>query len=150
MPNANAPNAPCVLVWLSPQTMVMPGCVNPKLRANHVHDALLGRIHIEQRHAEISTILLQSLNLAGRNWIRDRSAARLGRNIVIDRGDCALRLPDPAACHAQSLEGLRRSDLVHQMQIDVKQRQLSGGNTDDVLIPDFVEQCELLSHGFPG
>jgi hypothetical protein len=29
MPKASAPNAPCVLVWLSPQTMVMPGCVTP-------------------------------------------------------------------------------------------------------------------------
>ncbi len=29
MPNASAPNAPCVAVWLSPQTMVMPGCVRP-------------------------------------------------------------------------------------------------------------------------
>ena len=29
MPNASAPNAPCVAVWLSPQTTVMPGCVSP-------------------------------------------------------------------------------------------------------------------------
>jgi len=29
MPNAKAPNAPWVAVWLSPQTIVMPGCVNP-------------------------------------------------------------------------------------------------------------------------
>ena len=29
MPNASAPNAPCVDVWLSPQTMVLPGCVAP-------------------------------------------------------------------------------------------------------------------------
>jgi hypothetical protein len=29
MPKASAPKAPCVLVWLSPQTMVMPGCVAP-------------------------------------------------------------------------------------------------------------------------
>ena len=29
MPNASAPNAPCVLVWLSPQTIVMPGSVRP-------------------------------------------------------------------------------------------------------------------------
>ena len=29
MPNASAPNAPCVLVWLSPQTIVMPGWVSP-------------------------------------------------------------------------------------------------------------------------
>ena len=29
MPNASAPNAPCVLVWLSPHTIVMPGWVTP-------------------------------------------------------------------------------------------------------------------------
>ena len=29
MPNAKVPNAPCVLVWLSPQAIVMPGCVRP-------------------------------------------------------------------------------------------------------------------------
>ena len=29
IPKASAPNAPCVAVWLSPQTIVMPGCVTP-------------------------------------------------------------------------------------------------------------------------
>ena len=29
MPKARAPKAPWVLVWLSPQTMVEPGCVRP-------------------------------------------------------------------------------------------------------------------------
>ncbi len=29
MPNASAPSAPCVEVWLSPQTMVMPGSEMP-------------------------------------------------------------------------------------------------------------------------
>ena len=29
MPNASAPNAPWVAVWLSPQTTVIPGWVNP-------------------------------------------------------------------------------------------------------------------------
>ena len=29
MPKASAPKAPCVVVWLSPQTMVMPGWVKP-------------------------------------------------------------------------------------------------------------------------
>ena len=29
MPCARAPKAPCVEVWLSPQTMVMPGSVKP-------------------------------------------------------------------------------------------------------------------------
>ena len=30
MPNAIAPNAPCVEVWLSPQTITAPGCVSPR------------------------------------------------------------------------------------------------------------------------
>ena len=29
MPNATAPSAPCVEVWLSPQTRVIPGLVRP-------------------------------------------------------------------------------------------------------------------------
>ena len=29
IPNASAPNAPCVEVWESPQTIVMPGWVSP-------------------------------------------------------------------------------------------------------------------------
>ena len=29
MPKASAPKAPCVEVWLSPQTMVVPGWVSP-------------------------------------------------------------------------------------------------------------------------
>ena len=29
IPKASAPNAPCVDVWLSPQTIVIPGCVTP-------------------------------------------------------------------------------------------------------------------------
>ena len=29
IPNASAPNAPWVAVWLSPHTIVMPGCVSP-------------------------------------------------------------------------------------------------------------------------
>ncbi len=29
MPKASAPKAPCVEVWLSPQTIVIPGCVTP-------------------------------------------------------------------------------------------------------------------------
>ena len=29
MPNASAPNAPCVAVCESPHTIVMPGCVSP-------------------------------------------------------------------------------------------------------------------------
>ena len=41
MPKASAPNAPCVEVCESPQTMVMPGLVMPSSGPDDVHDALL-------------------------------------------------------------------------------------------------------------
>src|SRR5207248_2845263 len=55
-----------------------------KLRSNHMHDALLGRIHVEEAHAEFAAILLQRFNLSLGDWIKNWSAARLGRNVVID------------------------------------------------------------------
>ncbi len=36
-----APNAPCVAVWLSPQTIVMPGLVIAQLGTDDVDDALV-------------------------------------------------------------------------------------------------------------
>src|ERR1700722_14355990 len=119
-----------------------------QFRTNHMHNALVGGIHIEQRHTEIFAVLLQSLNLPGRNRISDGSTARLSRNVMVHRRERPLRLPYLAPCHAQSLKRLRRSDLMHQMQIDVQQRQLSGRNTDHVLPPDLVKYCRSLRHLF--
>ena len=36
MPNANAPKAPCVAVWLSPHTTVVPGRVKPWMKSSKV------------------------------------------------------------------------------------------------------------------
>ncbi len=48
IPKARAPKAPWVLVWLSPQTMVMPGSVSAELRTDDVHDAAPRIAHAEQ------------------------------------------------------------------------------------------------------
>ena len=53
MPKARAPNAPCVEVWLSPQTIVLPGCVIAKLRPDDVHDAAAAVLQVEQLDAEL-------------------------------------------------------------------------------------------------
>ena len=69
MPMASAPNAPCVEVCESPQTTVMPGWVEPELRAHHVHDALLGVAQGVQADAELLAVVAQRLDLrpAGRD-----------------------------------------------------------------------------------
>ena len=63
MPKASAPNAPCVEVWLSPQTMVMPGLRDAQLRADDVDDALIFAVHVEEAHADFAAIFLERVEL---------------------------------------------------------------------------------------
>ena len=107
--------------------------------ADDVHDALVGRIHVEQRDAKFLAILLQRLNLERCNGIGDGSAPRFGRNIVVNRGHGAVGLAHPASGRAQAVEGLRRGDLVDQVQVYVEKRQAVGRRRDYVLVPDFLE-----------
>ena len=51
MPNAIAPNAPCVDVWLSPQHDRHARLRQPQLRTDDVHDALRSARQVEQRDA---------------------------------------------------------------------------------------------------
>ena len=59
MPNATAPNAPCVEVWLSPQAIVMPGCVSPSSGPITwtMPCAPLGEV--EQLDAELAAVALE-------------------------------------------------------------------------------------------
>ena len=77
MPKASAPNAPCVAVWLSPQTMVMPGRRQALLRPDDVHDALADVDHGEIGHAELGDVLLQRLDLDARLLVRCRGCGRV-------------------------------------------------------------------------
>ena len=77
MPNASAPNAPWVLVWESPQTIVMPGWVSPSSRADDVDDALVGRADAVERDAELARSSASSwLDLGGGHRVEDGQAAR--------------------------------------------------------------------------
>ena len=143
MPNASDPNAPWVEVWLSPQTIVIPGKVMPEFRADDVDDALLGRIHIEQRNAKLAAIFLQRFDLLRRNRVGDGKAARSGRDVVVDGRDRAQRLPHLPSIGAQAVKGLRRSHFMHQMQVDIEQRRLPFGSGDHVRVPDLCQtECE--------
>ena len=84
MPKASAPNAPCVAVWLSPQTIVMPGCVQAQLRPDDVDDALLRIVEVVQPDAELRQLFRSVSICCLRDRIDDRqrcdrSSARCGR-----------------------------------------------------------------------
>ena len=75
MPKASAPNAPCVLVWLSPQTMIVAGLGQSQLRADDVDDALpLGAQRV-QLDAEVGAVLLQRGDLRGGRVVEDGDLA---------------------------------------------------------------------------
>ena len=146
MPKARAPKAPWVLVWLSPQTMVLPGLREAEFRSDDVHDAALIALEIEQLDAELGAVLLQLRDLLRGRFDRDRHAAEdllgAGRTGVIDGGQRAIRPPHLEAALAQHRERLGRGDFVDQMQVDVQHRGRIGGLRHDlVLLPD------LLKHG---
>ncbi len=75
MPNAIAPNAPCVEVCESPHAIVMPGLGDSLLRPDDVDDALLARRQIEKCHVRLRAILAQRLDHVIRERIRKRLLA---------------------------------------------------------------------------
>ena len=75
MPKASAPNAPCVLVWLSPHTIVIPGLREAELGADHVHDPLMLAPEREERNAEVGAVLLELRELRARLHVDDGDAA---------------------------------------------------------------------------
>ena len=121
MPNASAPNAPWVAVWLSPHTTVMPGQGAALLGSDDVHDALAGVAHREVDDAELLGVLAQHLDLAGRDRVGDRLVDVGGRHVVVLGGDGEVGPADRPTGEAQAVERLRAGDLVHEVQVDVEQ-----------------------------
>ena len=134
----SAPNAPCVEVWLSPQTIVIPGCVKPELRPDDVDDALAAAPGRVERHTELGAVPRQRVELGLRERIGHRAA--VGRDVVIHRRDRQVRTPHGPAREPQALERLRRRHLVDEVQVDEEERRLAGLFPDDVALPRPVEE----------
>ena len=138
MPKASAPNAPWVAVWLSPQTIVMPGWRDAELGPDDVDDALvLGAQASSSGIAELRAVALERLDLHAAELVADARGDRraVGRHVVVGGGQRAVGAAHGAAGQAQAVEGLRARHLVDEVQVDVEQvrRDLVGR-------PDLVEQ----------
>src|SRR5271156_810130 len=118
----------------------------PEFRPDHMHDSLIRRIHVKQPHPEFFTVGLERRNLLGGNEIGNRSSARLGRNIVVDRGHRPRRLAYVSSRYPQSIEGLGRSHFMHQMQIDIDDRRPAFRLRYQMRIPDLFEKCSPRGH----
>ncbi len=116
------------------------GLGEAQLGSDDVHDTLFGRAEVEQAHAELAAVAAHHFNLRRRIGVGDRLGTVGGRHVVILGAEGAVERAHLAPAVAQGLEGLRRCDLVHQVQIDIKQRGFAGLLADHVAPPDFFEK----------
>ncbi len=114
-------------------------------RPDHMDDTLVFRAQVEERDAEISTVLAHEIQLLPGLRVENRddplSVARGRRRAVIHRGNRLVRVADLQAALAQHRKCLRRRDFMHQMKVNVQHRRgILGLRTHDVVIPHLLKQ----------
>ena len=147
MPKARAPKAPWVLVWESPQTMVMPGLVAPSSGPIMWTMPCSGVLHVVELDAELGAVPAEGFDLPGGDGVEDVEAVldAGGGDVVVDGGDGAVGAAELATGHAEAVEGLRAGDLVDEVEVDVEDGGLACGGGDEVLVPEFFEEGVLGS-----
>ena len=100
MPKASAPNAPWVRGVRVAADDGHAGLGGAELGADHVDDALLGVLHVEEFDAELGAVFAQRVDLRGGDLVGDDEAVVCGgrRHVVVDGGDVAVGTAELAAC----------------------------------------------------
>ena len=127
MPNASAPKAPWVAVWLSPHTIVMPGSVRPCSGPITCTMPWFGIAHREVGDAELGGVAAQRVDLLGGDLVGDRQVDVGGGDVVVLGGHGEVGAAHAATAQPQPVERLRAGDLVHEVQVDVEQIGLALG-----------------------
>ena len=117
----------------------LPGLREPELGADDVDDPLAPAPGGVEPDSELLAVLPQRVELRAGERILDRPGQR--RDVVVHRRDGQVRPPHLPPGQAQPVEGLRRRDLVHEVQIDVEEGRLTLCLADDVSLPDLLEQA---------
>ena len=125
------------------------GLAQALLRPDDVDDALVEAVDREIGDAELPHIALEGVDLELRVGIVDAGDADLavgGRNVVIGDGHRRVGPAHLAPGKLQAFEGLRRRDLVDQVQIDIDQVGALALRGHDMALPDLVEQRARCGH----
>ena len=121
-----------------------------EFRPDHVHDALIPAVHVEQIDAELLAVFRERLELCGGVRIEHRQGAVFRRNRVVHHRKCQFWPAHLAPMGLQSGKGLWRGGFMNQMPVDVNERRLAGLLVDDVRFPDFfVQRARRHSVMFP-
>ena len=150
MPKARAPKAPCVAVWLSPQTTVMPGWVRPSSGPMTWTTPRSGEPQPARSmpwRAQFPSSRVTCDFGLGRDIGPLAVDGRQGRGRVVQGGEGPVRTADLQPPRLDLGEGLGAGDLVDQMQVDIEHaRRLGRFRRDDVGVPDLVEQGAGRGH----
>ena len=110
------------------------------LGPDDVDDALVGVAHRVAGDAELGRVVVEHLELLGRDRVGDRLVDVGGRDVVVRRGHREIGAAHGAPGEAQPVEGLRRGHLVHQVQVDEEEVGFALGRVDDVRVPDLLAE----------
>ena len=139
MPNASAPNAPCVDVWLSAHTMIVPGQLKPCSGPTTCTMPCRGSVEAEAGDAGGGAVRHQRLRHAALFRIADRREIAAGRgNVVIRRAERPMGRARSQAAAPQRLER-HRGDVVDEVPVDVEQHLPVVALEDLVARPDLGE-----------
>ena len=75
------------------------------------------------------------------NLVEDRQRAGSGWRAVIGGGLRQVGAADFEAAPPKSIKGLRRSDFVNEMQVDIEQGRLPFRRSDNMRVPNFPKKC---------
>ena len=114
-------------------------------RADHVDDPAPRVVEAEQVDAMLGAVRLELVDLflrrLGRVGQPPVRARRQGRRRVVERRLRQVGAADLETALFQHGEGLRRGDLVHQVQVDEEDRgRVLAFRDDDMRVPQLVEQ----------
>jgi len=101
-------------------------------------DALFDAVEIEKPDTEFAAIFSQRLHLFGGNGIIKGTMAVKRRDRMVHRRERKFRPPNSSPVHPQAFEGLRRSDLVNEVQIDIQKCRLVRLLKHDMRFPDLI------------
>ena len=145
MPNASAPNAPWVTGVAVAADDGHPGLREPSSGPIMWTMPCSGEF-MSNRRTPNSWQFFERFDLR----------AAIGSVIGVPRGSVGTYGPRWRPCvqrgalapgGAQTVKGLRRSDLVDQVQVDIENRRPTGRFDNQVRVPDFFKQCACHGHG---
>ena len=112
-----------------------------KLRANHMHNSLLGITQGVKTHPKLRAIGAQCIHLRATDGVSNREIDPHGGHIVVLGGDGEVGTTNLAATCPQTIKCLRTCHLMHKVQVDIDEVWFTFGTAHDMVVPYLFSEC---------